>query len=165
VILAIFIGFVLIFFYCIIFVYQSKADFLENNLLQLDNWKSMDPQYFLRKGELEISVPFEQAFRLSKLAVPLLPSAKIIDENPDVGMIHAATETISGGISMIRFTFEKKGMNSTRIHIQSSYIEYHLENNGFLSRFGGPKGVMMDTGQNEKTIATLTKYIQEQSQE
>jgi TM2 domain-containing membrane protein YozV len=145
---------------CIILVWYSRTTLNENRLLTTRDWKSLDPGYYPRQGELEISIAFERAIQLSKLAVLLLPSAKLIDEDPDAGTIHASSETLSAGISMIMFTLEKKGMDSTRIQIQSAYSEGHAGYGTFHGRY-----TKVDNGQNEQIIATLSNYILEQSRQ
>jgi hypothetical protein len=156
-------GCFIIFVCFLVYFYSSRKKSTANRLLQVSDWQSLGGQFFMREGDLAISVLLERAFQLGKLSVPLLPSSKIIDVNPDTGTIHATTETLTGGISMVRFTFEKKGMNATRVHIQSISTDNYVRNDGLPFRLGRGRYVKMDGSQNERNIATLTAYIREQS--
>ncbi len=159
-------GCFLIFVCLLVYFYYNRTKYAGNRQHQVNDWQSLGDQYFLRESDLEIAVPFERAFLLCKLAIPLLPSAKIIDANPDTGTVHATTETLNGGISMVRFTIAKKGMNSSLIQIQSVYTSVHVPNNGSLSQYlfrPHRRWIGIDTGQNEQIIAKLSAYIREQS--
>jgi len=117
--------------------------------------KSIDPglQYPC-EGELDVGIPFDQAFHLSQLAVQLLPSVTITDTDPVTGTIHADAETLSAGQSKVTLTLEKKGVNVTHVRIHSLFPSPH-------------EGTINDvrcTGQNEQIVNTLTNYLREQSQ-
>jgi hypothetical protein len=106
------------------------------------------------EGELELGIPFDQAFHLSRLAVQLLPSVTITDADPGTGTIHADAETLSAGHSKVTLTLEKKGANVTRVRIHSL----------FPLRHRGRTAPLRFTGQNKQIVNTLTNYLREQSQ-
>jgi hypothetical protein len=140
--------------YFLIVIYKSQTTYAENRLLQISDWTTLDPRY-RNECELDLSVPFERAFQQSKLAVQLLPSAEIIDENIGTGIIHAKSEKIfNGGISLVRFTLGKTGVNSTRIHIQCVYTDVP-----YVNRVPPGEYTKITNDQNARIISTLTKYL------
>ena len=117
--------------------------------------KSIDPGLqYPYEAELELGIPFDQAFHLSQLAVQLLPSVTITDADPGNGIIHADAETLSAGHSEVTINLEKKGVKVTHVRIHSLFPSPHQ---GTINDARG-------TGQNEQIVKTLTTYLREQSQ-
>ncbi len=106
------------------------------------------------EGELEVGIPFDQAFHISQLAVQLLPSVTITDADPGTGTIHADAETLSAGHSKVTLTLEKKGANVTWVRIHSL----------FPLRHRGRTAPLRFTGQNKQIVNTITNYLREQAQ-
>lgn len=127
----------------------------ENRLLNIGDWKSINPHFYPHESELDLGVPREKAFHLSQLALQLLPSARIIDTDPDTGTIVASSETLMAGISVVILTLEKNGGNATRVRIRSAYSRLH--------DLGGRN--LVDNTQNKQIIKTISDYLREPSRQ
>jgi hypothetical protein len=137
----------------LIFLKKRNADDQQTLLnLNFNDWKDFDPRHFPVEKDAELTLPFDQAFHLSQLAIQLLPSFEIVDANPGTGTIKAGSES---GVSMVMITLEKIGEKVTRIHI-GSYYPRPVYVNG---------GGSFDSGTNKKNVTTICNYLQEQARQ